>query len=233
MADAGCVVVVGGTSGIGLELARYYVGRGRRVVVTGRTAEHAAKAAAELGAGAVGIGMELTRPEGIAEALAGVGPVAHLALVAIDRDANAVPDYRISSARDLVTLKLVSFVEIVHTLLGRMSADSSVVVFGGQAKDLPYPGSVTVSTVNFGVSGMVNALAVEIAPIRVNAIHPGFVGDSPYWSDKPQALETMRTRTPTGRLATMADIVHATVFLFENPAVNAANLPVNGGVLLR
>ncbi len=105
-------------------------------------------------------------------------------------------------------------------------------MFGGLAKDRPYPGSTTVSTVNGGVTGW-STLATELAPVRVNAIHPGIVGDSPYWSGKPAAvLEGVRSRTPTGRLVTMADIVDAVVFLLENPSVNAANLPVDGGLLL-
>lgn len=233
MADAGCVVVVGGTSGLGLEVARHYAGRGRRVVVTGRTAEHAAKAAAELGGSTVGIGMELTRPEGIAAALADVGPVEHLVLVAIDRDQNTVADYAIAASLNLVTLKLVSYLEVVHTLLDRLSPDSSIVLFGGLAKDRPYPGSLTVSTVNGGVVGMLNALVTQLAPIRVNAIHPGIVGDSPYWAAAPPGvLEAFRSRTPTGRLATMADIVDAVRFLLENRAVNGVNLNVDGGTLL-
>jgi NAD(P)-dependent dehydrogenase (short-subunit alcohol dehydrogenase family) len=81
---------------------------------------------------------------------------------------------------------------------------------------------------------MVNGLASELAPVRVNAIHPGIVGDSPYWSAKPAAvLDAVRNRVPTGRLVAMSDVVHAVVFLLENPSVNAANLPVDGGTLLR
>ena len=65
---------------------------------------------------------------------------------------------------------------------------------------------------------MVNTMALELAPIRVNAIHPGIVGDSPFWAAKPDAvLEGFRSRTPTGRLATMADIVGAVDFLLDQP----------------
>jgi NAD(P)-dependent dehydrogenase (short-subunit alcohol dehydrogenase family) len=80
---------------------------------------------------------------------------------------------------------------------------------------------------------MVNALVLELAPIRVNALHPGIVGDSPFWAGKPDAvLEGYRNRTPTGRLATMADIVGAVDFLLENGSVNAVNLYVDGGWLV-
>lgn len=69
---------------------------------------------------------------------------------------------------------------------------------------------------NGRVTALVRTLAVALAPGRVNAIHPGIVG----------------ARTPTGRLATMRDIVAAVVFLLENPSVNGVNLEVDGGWLL-
>jgi NAD(P)-dependent dehydrogenase (short-subunit alcohol dehydrogenase family) len=233
MPDDGSVVIVGGTRGIGLEVARHYVGRGRQVVVTGRDADRAQAAAKELGGRAAGVELELTRPEGIAGALADVGHVDHLVLAAIDRDDNTARDYDIARALRLVTLKLVGYTEVVHQLCPRMDAGSSVVVFGGRAKDRPYVGAMTVATVNGGVSGMVRALGVELAPIRVNAIHPGIVGDSPFWSEKPDSvLEGFRSRTPTGKLATMQDVVAAVVFLLENRSVNGVELDVDSGWLM-
>ncbi len=64
-------------------------------------------------------------------------------------------------------------------------------------------------------------------------LHPGIVGDSPYWADKPPAvLEAVRARTPLGRLVTMDEIVDAAIFLLDNGAVNGINLDVDGGWLL-
>jgi NAD(P)-dependent dehydrogenase (short-subunit alcohol dehydrogenase family) len=234
MPDTGSVVVVGGTAGMGLEVARRYAERGRDVVLSGRDADRAAKVAAEVGGRARGVGLDLTRPTEVADALAGVAAVDHLVLSAITRDENTAATYDLTRSAQLVTLKLIGYLEVVHTLLPRFSPAGSIVVFGGQAKDRPYPGSVTVSTVNGGVVGMVNALANEIGPIRVNAIHPGIVGDSPYWLAKPPGvLDAVRDRTPTGRLVTMRDVVDAVVFLLENRSVNATNLNVNGGNLVR
>ena len=113
-------------------------------------------------------------------------------------------------------MKLVGYTETIHALLPKLHDESAVVLFGGRAKDRPYPGSVTVTSVNGAMSSMIRALATELKPIRFNAIHPGIVGDSPYWAGKPQALENTLARTPTGRLVTMADIVDAVVFLLEN-----------------
>jgi NAD(P)-dependent dehydrogenase (short-subunit alcohol dehydrogenase family) len=177
----------------------------------------------------MGATFDLSRPETIRPALQAVGPVRHLALVAIDRDMNSVREYDIARALRLVTLKLVGYTEVVHALVDRMNDGSSIVLFGGMAKERPYPGSTTVTTVNGGVVGLTRTLVEELKPIRVNSIHPGIVGDSPFWAEKPAAIENYTSQTPTGRLATMADIVGAVVFLLENPGVNGVDLIVDGG----
>ncbi|MBI1959539.1 MAG: SDR family oxidoreductase [Candidatus Rokubacteria bacterium] len=229
MEGSGSVVVVGGTAGLGKEVARHYAGRGRDVVISGRDRARAAAVAGEIGGRTRGLGLDLAEPKAIAGSLAEVGPVGQLVITAIERDQNTVRDYDVGRAVRLATLKLVGYTEVVHALASRLEKDSAIVLFGGLAKERPYPGSTTVSTVNGGVSALVRTLAIELAPIRVNALHPGIVGDSPYWADKTEALERVRARTPTGRLATMRDIVGATVFLLENPAMNGVDLNVDGG----
>jgi NAD(P)-dependent dehydrogenase (short-subunit alcohol dehydrogenase family) len=183
--------------------------------------------AAEIGGNTRGIDLDLNDVEGIGAALAGVGPVQHLVIAAIERDDNKIHEYSVERATKLATLKLVGYTEVIHALLDRLSEDSSIVLFGGLAKDRPYPGSLTVTTVNGGVATMINSLAIDLAPIRINAIHPGIVGDSPYWEGKP--LDGVKARTPGGALTTMDDIVGAVVFLLENRGVNAVNLPVDRG----
>ena len=233
MSTDGCIVVVGGTAGIGRELARQYASTGRETILTGRDAASAAAVAAEMGGSTRGLGLDLARPKTIRAALSDVGPVRYLAIVAIQRDDNTIRAFDIDRALELVTLKLVGFAEVVHVLLDRLSADSSIVLFGGQAKDRPYPGSTTVSTVNGGIAGLARTLAWELAPIRVNAIHPGITGDTPYWEGKPPAiLEGHRSKTITGKLATMTDIVDATRFLLENPSVEGIDLVVDNGRLM-
>jgi NAD(P)-dependent dehydrogenase (short-subunit alcohol dehydrogenase family) len=233
MPEPGSVVVVGGTSGLGLEVARHYAKEGREVVLSGRDQGRAEAAAADVGGKARGIALDLAEPAQLADRLAGVEGIGHLVLAAIERDENKVRDFDLEGATRLATLKLVGYAETVHQLAPRMDPGGSVVLFGGRAKDRPYPGSTMVSTVNGGVIGLVHSLAVELAPIRCNAIHPGIVGDSPYWSAKGEpALEPVRNRTPARRLVTMEDIVGAVVFLLENRSVNGENLHVDGGWLL-
>lgn len=228
MSGDGAVVVIGGTRGIGLEIVRHYADAGREVVLHGRS-DTVADAVAEVGGTVRGVTFDLAEPHGIKSALADVGPVDKLALVAIDRDQNSIAEYDIDRAIHLVTLKLVGYTAVVSALRDRMSDSSSIVLFGGMAKERPYPGSTTVTTVNGGVVGLTRTLVEELKPIRVNSIHPGVVGDSPYWAEKPAAIAKYTSETPIARLARMDEIVDAVVFLLENTAVNGVDLIVDGG----
>jgi NAD(P)-dependent dehydrogenase (short-subunit alcohol dehydrogenase family) len=229
---AGAVVVVGGTRGLGRELAQFYADRGRSVVITGRDAAGAEACAAEIGGATRGIALDLAEPQTIAERLGDVGDVEFLVLAAIERDTNRVADYDIAAAIRLVTLKVVGYTEVVHALLPRMGDDAAVLIYGGLARDRPYPGSTTVTSVNGAVTGLVRTLVIELAPRRVNALHPAIVGDSPQWRDMPaEQFQGFVARTPIGRLVTMAEVVDASRFLLENGAMNGINLPVDGGWL--
>ena len=143
-----------------------------------------------------------------------------------------MPDYDVDQAIRLVTLKLVGYTEVVHQLAGRFGPDASILLFGGLAKDRPYPGSTTVSTVNGAVSTMIRTMALELAPVRVNAIHPGIVADTPYWSGKDGTARTFARGRRRGGNVMTADIVDASIFLLENRAVNGVNLDVDGGWMM-
>jgi NAD(P)-dependent dehydrogenase (short-subunit alcohol dehydrogenase family) len=228
------IVIIGGSGGIGSALASTYARRGDHVVITGRDGERtksvADQVAAEAAAGSVrGVVADLADPATLADALSSIEHVDRLVLAAVDRDRNSVRDYDIGRAIALATTKLVGYTEAVHVLAPRMSADASILLFGGVAKDHPYPGSTTVTSVNAAVVGMVATLAAELAPIRVNSLHPGLVGDSPYWQTQPAMLEAGVQRTMTRRLVTTEDVVNAALFLLDSPAVNAVDLTLDGG----
>lgn len=226
----GSVVVVGGTQGLGRELGQSYADDGHDVVVTGRDQSRAENAANEIGGRTRGIAFDLAEPHAIADCLADIGEVDYLVLAAIERDVNKVAEYDIDAALRLVILKLVGYTEVIHALGSRLGDDSSILVFGGLARDRPYPGSTTVTTVNGGVTSLVRTLVIELAPTRVNALHPAIVGDSPQWRDMPpERLQALVQRTPIGRLVTMAEVVSASRFLLENEAINGINLVVDGG----
>jgi NAD(P)-dependent dehydrogenase (short-subunit alcohol dehydrogenase family) len=86
-----------------------------------------------------------------------------------------------------------------------------------------------MTAVNQAVVGLVSTFAQEIAPVRVNSIHPGIVGDSPMWAANSALLAEGKRRTILGRLPTMADIVDGCLFLMDNPVATAINLNLDAG----
>lgn len=230
----GTVVIAGATNELGKSIARHYVDRGHRVVVSSREMARAKALADELGGESVPVEFDLAEPRSIAPALSAVDDVLHLVLMGLYRDENKVREYNIDEALKLVTLKLVGYTECVHVLSSKMRENASILIFGGLAKDQPYPGSTTITSVNGAMSTLINSLAVELSPIRANAIHPGQVADTPTWMAKPkEVLDNLKSRTAMGRLVTVAEITHAAVFLLENGGVNGVNLRVDGGRMMK
>lgn len=223
-------VIVGGTGGLGRLLAQRFADRGDEVVITSRTMATAEAAAQEIGGHTRGRALDLVRPETIAEALSDVAEVDNLVITAIEQTPNSIRELDIAAAVRVVTIKLVGYAETVRVLHARFRPGASVVLFGGIAKERPYPGGTMITVINGGISGLLKTLAVEIAPHRVNAIHPGIVGDSPKWRNVPNHPHV--PRTPLGRLVTMAEVADAVDFLLTNTGINAQDLHIDGGVLV-
>jgi NAD(P)-dependent dehydrogenase (short-subunit alcohol dehydrogenase family) len=222
-------IIVGG-GGLGRVIARRFADRGDTVIVTSRDKARAEATAAEIGGATRGLAVDLSRPETIASAFSDVTEIDHLVITAIDQTPTTLADFDIDTAIAVTTVKLVGYTETVRALRDRFRPGASVVLFGGVAKDRPYPGSTMVTTTNGAINSLVKTLAVELSPHRVNAIHPGIVGDSPKWRDVPTLVQA--ERTPIKRLVTMDEVAHATEFLLDNTGINAQNLIIEGGVLV-
>ena len=149
----GTVLIVGGTGGLGRELAAHYRERGAPVIITGsdpeRAGEHRGRARrGDPGAGDWTCAGPRPSPRRSRASVPSPGSCSRRSRATTTRCATTT----IAAAIDLATMKLVGYTETIHTLVDRLSDDSSVVLFGGRAKDRPYPGSTTVTTVNGGIS---------------------------------------------------------------------------------
>jgi NAD(P)-dependent dehydrogenase (short-subunit alcohol dehydrogenase family) len=227
----GTTLVVGGSNGIGRLIAERAAGRGDTVVITSRDKGRAHAVAAEIGGGTTGIALDLAAPATIEASLAEITEVDHLVVTAIEQTVQSIGTFDVADAINSVTIKLVGYAETVRVLTGRFGPNASVVLFGGLAKERPYPGSTMVTTINAGVTGLMRTLAREIAPIRVNALHSGVVGDSPKWTHLKDSHPAV-ARTPLGRLVTMEEVADATEFLLRNGGMNGHDLNIDGGLLL-
>lgn len=134
-----------------------------------------------------------------------------------------------NEAERLVRIKLVVYAKVIHQALSKLAPNASIVLFSGMASVRQYAGSTMVTTVNAGIAGFMRTLAAELAPIRVNAISPGPIGDTPSYPGPARVLTDMAEQALVGRLGTTAEIVHAVLFLMDNTSVNGIDLVVDSG----
>jgi len=229
------LMIVGGTAGLGLALAKAADSLGVNVTIAGRGSERAQAIAKDISPRVKGLHMDLEDSASIRSALAGETPIDHLVLTPVFGGNQSIKDFNVDEASRAARVKIIAFAEVVSRALPRLRPTSSIVLFGGLAKAIPYPGSTMVSIVNGGMVGMARTLAVELSPIRVNGISPGLVEDSPRWQKRIQegagaVVDVWRSRTPSRRLATTDDIVHGVFFLLDNRAANGIDLELDGGI---
>ncbi len=231
------VLVVGGSSGMGLALARRLSEAGDHVTIVGRDSGKLRRAKADFG-----VPMRLTTVvadvtvENDVEALfAGCGRLDHIVCTAADLTGayELLPTLDLAAVRSAVDSKIVAPILIAKHGAPTLVTDGSLTFVSGIAAYRPMPRGTVVAAINAALEGLVRALAVELAPIRVNAVSPGWV-DTPIWEAvagerKAEVLASMAARLPVGRVGRPEDVADALVFLMGNGFTTGSVLHVEGG----
>jgi len=225
------IVVFGGSSGIGLGIARSCLALGATVTIASRNPARLAAAATALDAGdrLLTATADVTEEAAVRDLLAR-RPADHVVLSTIDGAYAPARAMELANARRLIDSKLVGLLLVAkHAAL---PPHGSLTVVSGIAADRPSTGNSVVCAVNGALHSLVRALAVELAPARVNALSPGWV-DTPAWdrigADKERRLADRARTLPVGRIGTVADLAHAGVYLLENGYTTGEVLHVDGG----
>jgi len=233
------VVIIGGSSGIGLAVARRCVADGASVVIAGRSPERLAAAGAELG----GPGRVTTIPANIGDQpqvrrlFERVGTLRHLVVTAADLPYGAAVTLTEESIMRAVRSKVLGPFFAAQHAAPRISGGGSITFTSGVAAYRPVPGGALAATVNGALESMVRALALELAPVRVNAVSPGWV-DTPVWDQlatpeaKQARLADMAARLPGRRIGQPDDIANAVGFLIGDDFVTGTVLHAEGAQLL-
>ncbi|WP_432519063.1 SDR family oxidoreductase [Kineococcus sp. SYSU DK006] len=222
----GSTVLVLGTGGIAVATARRSAGAGARVVVAGRSPDKVA-AAAEA-AGAAGEQVDLTDEASIAALAGRLGGVDHVVNLA------AAPANVPLAALDHDSLVRAFDAKVFGPALlaGRLPITTSLTLFSGFIAWRPAAERVAMATANGAVAFLAQALAVELAPVRVNAVSPGVV-DSGSWDGlgerKEAFLRSTAAANPARRTGTPEDLAEAALFAMTNPFLTATTLHVDGG----
>lgn len=231
------VVVLGGTSGIGLAAARGAVGEGATVVVVSSSKAKVAAAVAALGAGAGGEVADLGEERQVAELFGRIGAFDHLVYTAGDTlRLGELVATELATARQAYELRLFGAMAAVKHSAPQIRAGGSIVLTSGIAAVRPRKGWSAAASACGAVEGLTRALAVELAPIRVNCVSPGLVR-TPLWSNIAEAQrETMfqeaGARLPVGRAGEPEDIAETYLYLMRNQFSTGRVVVADGGGVL-
>ncbi|WP_030247046.1 SDR family oxidoreductase [Streptomyces sp. NRRL S-350] len=231
------VLVLGGTSGIGLATADLAARRGARVVVASSRADSAERALTTLPAGTTAEVADLTDSNQVAALFDRVGTIDHLVFTAGEPLAlMPLDDLDLDAARRFFTLRYFGALDAVRAAAPRLRPGGSVTLTSGTAGLRPGPGWSVAASICGAIEALVRALAVELAPIRVNAVRAGMLR-TPLWSglpdtDREQLYAQAAAGLPLGRIGDPEDAAEAYAYLMEQRYATGTIVTVDGGTLL-
>ncbi|MEU8185506.1 SDR family oxidoreductase [Micromonospora sp. NPDC049044] len=237
------VVVLGGTSGIGLATARAAAEAGAVVTVASSNPASIERSLAELPEGAHGHVVDLTDTEAVGRLFtrlaADVGPVDHLAYTAGEPLAlMSLDDLEVDRARQFFELRYFGALGAVRAAAPHLRDGGSVTLTSGTASARPGPGWSVAASICGATEALTRALAVDLAPrrIRVNAVAPGVIR-SPLWAsmseaDREELYRLSAASVPLGRVGEVDDVASAYLFTMVNPYTTGTVLTVDGGTVL-
>lgn len=228
------ILIVGGSTGMGLAAAQQLAALQAEVVIVGRSRDNLDKALSTIQGRAAGYAADFTDAEAMTALCQRVGRIDHLVLAASSNAAwGPFASIPASALRDALEGKLLGYWRSLQAALPHLRRDGSVVMLSGAASRTAMPGTAGLAAVNGAITQMAQTLSVELAPLRVNVVSPGLV-DTPAYDGLPAPAKAgmfagAAASLPVGRTGTSDDVAHAIVYLLGNGFTTGAVLDVDGG----
>ncbi|MEQ8175892.1 MAG: SDR family oxidoreductase [Syntrophomonadaceae bacterium] len=222
------ILVVGGSSGIGLAVAKRVYKLGARVVIASRSAfERHDILAGAIGEGIETISFNITSDSETTSLFNSVQQIDHL-VITVRPDINAAlfQETKVDNAKEAFESKFWGPYRLIQAARDHINADGSIIMTSGIAGEKIFKGSSTMCIINSALETLCRCLAIELAPIRVNLVSPGFV--------KPKAndIQKYALQFPIPRLASQEEIAQAYVYLMMNRYTTGTTVVIDGGARL-
>ncbi len=226
------VVVVGGSSGIGLATAELAKAQGAEVIIASRSADKVKAAAAKVGA--TGIVADVTNDDSVVNLFKTCGPVDHVVVSAAQLKSGPFKTVSMEDARSTLEGKLWGAWRVARA--AEIKAGGSLTLVSGFLSIRPRPNSAIVGAANGAIESLTRALALELAPVRVNCVSPGII-DTPIRAGMPEAarkdmLAKIASGLPVGRVGQGEDIGMQILAFMANGFATGAIVYIDGGALV-
>ncbi len=236
--DGQRIVIIGGSAGIGEATARAFAADGAEVTITGRSKARLDAAAQRIDLPVQVSGVDATDHVAVASFFAAADRVDHLVLAASPGAVGSGPfaELEDDALRQAFDGKLFAYITVLRAARSRLRADGSVTFVSAVSARAAYPGAVGLAAVNGALEAMVPTLAVELAPLRINAVSPGVV-DTHWWHGLPADqraafFASVAAVSPAGRIGTPDDVAAAITYLAGAGFVTGTVLECAGGANL-
>ena len=233
--DGQRVVIIGASAGIGEATARLFATRNATVTITGRSKERLDEAARRIGYPVEVAELDATDRAALDAFFTGTGTVDHLVLSASPGAVGASPiaDLDEAALRQAFEGKVFAHIKAIQAALPRLRQDGSVTIITAASARAAFPGTTALAGANGALESIVGPLAVELAPLRVNAVSPGVI-DTHWWNGLPEEQRrayfgAMAAITPVRRVGQPEDVAEAIVYLADAGFVTGSVLECTGG----
>jgi NAD(P)-dependent dehydrogenase (short-subunit alcohol dehydrogenase family) len=231
------VLILGGSSGIGLAVAEAALAAGAEIGIASSRQARIDHALAQLGQRGVGYVADLSDERAVQDLFSRTGPFDHLVFTAGDAvRQRPIGETALADARDFFGVRFWGAFATAKHCHGLIRPGGSMVFTSSTLPHRPSPGFAVGASVSAAVEVLTRALAVELAPIRVNAVAPGIIR-TPIWDRLPEAdreafFATRGARLPAGRIGWPAEVAEAYLFLMRSEFTTGQLVVVDGGMLV-
>jgi NAD(P)-dependent dehydrogenase (short-subunit alcohol dehydrogenase family) len=231
------VVVVGGSSGIGLAVAQQAASQGAGVIIVSSNAERVQKAVECISGEAQGQVVDVADERAVATFFSKLGTFDHLVFTAGDSlHLHDLPATDLLQARRAFELRYWAALAAVKYGSPHIRKEGSIVLTTGIAGQRPQKGWVIAASACGAIEALTRALAVELAPIRVNAVSPGVVRTNLWQNmsapERERLYESVGNSIPVGRVGEASEIAQAYLFLMQEGFATGQTVVVDGGTVL-